>query len=147
MGLILFVIMVLVLGALFLKNKENNMKRLKLLMLIMILGLSFSLSYAAGPLIPGPNSGHVTVTNSSSVITPFPNPARTSITLKNTGSVTAYVCSATQKNTDALVTCTTSINDIQIEAGASYTTAVNGYAGQFTAITSSSSTTLVITEN
>jgi hypothetical protein len=123
------------------------MKKLKLfLMLTMIAALS-TLSHASGPLTCGPNCGQVTVTNTSSVITPFPNPARTTISLLNTGLVTAYVCSATQRNTLTLITCTTSIADIVIVAGASYTTETNGYAGQFTAITSSSTTTLVITEN
>lgn len=119
----------------------------KLLLILTIIGLMPILSYASGSPIPGPNSGQVTVNGTSSIITPAINPARYSITFLNNGSVTAYVCKATQKNTLALVTCTSTIADIVLTAGASFSTNPNGYSGQFTAITSSSSTTLIITED
>ena len=124
------------------------MKKLKLFLSLILIAVLSTLSYGSGSLIPGPNSGQITVQNSSTLITPFDNPARYSITLLNPSSTrTIYVCKATQLHTLTLKTCSSSVNDITLAPGVSFSTSPDGYSGQFTAITDSSTAVLVITED
>ena len=122
------------------------MKKL-VLSLLMLVGISV-LCLAANNTVPGPNNGQITVANSSTVITPTDFPTRYSITFLNSSStITIYICKATQPRTLTLKTCSSSVADIVLSPGTSYSEPTNGYTGQFTAITSSSTQTLIISEN
>jgi hypothetical protein len=122
--------------------------------LFIIALLAVGLIAASNPPLPGPNNGQVTVQNSSTSITPVVFPGRFSITFLNPSTtITIYVCQATQKDASTgyisatLKTCSSSVADIILAPGVSYNTPPNSYTGQYTAITSTSTQTLVISEN
>lgn len=125
------------------------MKRFKrLLVSILVLLIPTATFAASNPYIPGPNNGPITVNNSSTIITPVPFPNRFSITFLNLSTtLTIYICQASQRNTLTLVTCSSANPDIVLSPGASFSSSPNGYVGQYTAITSSSTATLYINEN
>jgi hypothetical protein len=121
--------------------------------LLAILILALGIVGASNPPFAGPNNGQVTVTNSSTVITPVPFPGRFSINFWNNDSaITIYICQATQKDTNTgfpsatLKTCSSSVADIVLLPKSGWGSFPNDYTGQYTAITSSSTATLVINE-
>ena len=125
------------------------MKRILLAFLLFV-----GLVAASNPPLPGPNNGQITVANSSTTITPVQFPGRFSITFYNAdAAITIYICQATQKDSTTgfisatLKTCSSSVADIILLPKTSYSTFPNSYTGQYTAITSSSTATLVINEN
>ena len=121
----------------------------------MILGvMAISTMGASNPPTPGPNNGQITVANSSTVVTPTVFPGRFQITFLNPSTtITIYICQATQVSggfiSPTLKTCSSSVADISLIPGVSpsWSSQANGYTGQYTAITSSSTATLVINEN
>jgi hypothetical protein len=123
------------------------MKKLVLMFLIFI-----GLIGATNALLPGPNNGQITVQNSSTIVTPVVFPSRYDISFLNpSATITIYICKANTMTAGqpsaTLKTCSSSVADIILAPGASYSEPINGYAGQYTAITSSSTATLVITES
>lgn len=111
--------------------------------------LAVALMGASNPPLPGPNNGQITVQNSSTIITPVVFTTRYMITFLNpsTATATIYICQATQYNTQTLKTCSSSVNDIILTPGNSFSTTPNGYTGQYTAITSAGTQALIINEN
>jgi hypothetical protein len=124
-------------------HKEIKMRKLVLALLFI------GLVAASNPPLPGPNNGQIVVQNSSTTITPVVFPSRQIITFLNpsTASATIYICQATQYNTQTLKTCSSSVADIILAPGNSFGTPPNGYTGQYTAITSTGTQTLIINEN
>ena len=124
--------------------------------ILVTLILAFGFMGASNPTLPGPNNGQITVANSSTSITPIPFPSRFQITFYNpaaSGGATIYICKASQKDSSTgyisptLKTCSSSVADIILAPGVSYSEPPNGYTGQYTAITSSSTQALVISED
>jgi|ERR1700693_4965008 len=124
--------------------------------LLSIFILAFAFIGASNPMFPGPNNGQITVQNSSTSITPVAFPSRFSITFMNpaaSGGATIYICKATYKDSTTgytsptLKTCSSSVADIVLAPGVSYSEPANGYTGQYTAITSSSTQAVVISED
>lgn len=126
----------------------------KILTLLFLLVISTGALAANQPPLPGPNNGQITVNNSSTIITPTVFPSRFQITFANpaaAGGITIYICQATQMSggniSPTLKTCSSSVADIILPPQGSFSTNPNGYTGQYTAITSSSTQTLIINEN
>lgn len=122
--------------------------------ILVTLILAFAFIGASNPTLPGPNNGQITVQNSSTSITPVLFSSRLQITFFNPSATrTIYICQATQKDSTTgyisptLKTCSSSVADIVLAPGVSYSTPPNGYTGQYTAITDTSTATLVISED
>jgi hypothetical protein len=133
------------------QNKESEHMIKKTLALAI---LAIGLMAASNPPLAGPNNGQITVANSSTSITPVVFPTRYQITFANpaaAGGITIYICQATQMSggfiSPTLKTCSSSVADIILPPQGSFSTTPNGYTGQYTAITSSSTQTLIINEN